>query len=165
MLAEVESLDRSSADDDLHRVLDDVGVVERGGPGINSPDRVAEVILEAATADRPNSAYRVGPSATAGTYLGSAVRGRVRDRASNAGVGLLSSALAQRLLERPTTANAEGAPANTEKTTANTEGMPAATPIDWETRASERRPLSIARRGRRVRRDARWCAVRSAARR
>ena len=99
-LAEIESLDRSSAYDDLYRVLDDVGVVERGGPGINSPERVAETILEAATTARPNPAYRVGPSATVGTYLGSAVRGRARDRASNAGVGLLSSEFAQRLLER-----------------------------------------------------------------
>lgn len=100
VLAELESLERTSAYDDLYRVLDDVGVVERGGPGINPPERVADVILDAAVADRPDSVRRVGPSATVGTYLGSAVRGRVRDRASNAGVGLLSSDIAQGLLER-----------------------------------------------------------------
>lgn len=71
-----------------------------GGPGIDSPDRVADVILRAATADRPNPAYRVGPLATLSTAVSSAVRGRVRDRASRAGVRTVSSDLVQRFLNQ-----------------------------------------------------------------
>ena len=99
-LAELESLDRTPAYDDLYRVLDDIGVVRAGGPGINPPDRVAETILEAATADRPDPVYRVGPVARFGTYVGSLVCGRARDALSRVGVDVLSSDFAQRYLER-----------------------------------------------------------------
>ena len=97
-LAGIEAIDHTSAYADLYRVLDDIGVVERGGPGINEPDRVAETILEAATVDRPDATYRVGPIAVLGTYAGSVVRGRLRDAASRLGVAIASNERVQRLL-------------------------------------------------------------------
>ena len=99
-LAELAELDHSAAYDDLYRVLDDIGAVEAGGPGINRPERVARTIVRAATADDPDPVYRVGPSATLGTYAGSVVRGRTRDKASRLGVKLASRESVQRLLRR-----------------------------------------------------------------
>ena len=85
-LAEIGSIDHTGAYADLYRVLDSIGAVERGGPGINPPERVAATILEAAADDRPDPVYRVGLLATLGTYAGRVVRGRVRDRASRLGL-------------------------------------------------------------------------------
>ncbi|RBI61718.1 oxidoreductase [halophilic archaeon] len=99
-LDEIAALDHTAAYDDLYRVLDDIGAVQAGGPGINRPERVARTILRAATADRPDPVYRVGLSATLGTYAGSVVRGRARDRASRLGVELAARDSVQRLLRR-----------------------------------------------------------------
>lgn len=99
-MAELERIDRTPAYDALYRVLDDVDVVERGGPGISRPKRVAETIFEAATADAPSPVYRVGLTATVGTLFGGLVRGRLRDTVFRAGVRGLSSGPAQWLLER-----------------------------------------------------------------
>ena len=99
VLEEVTSYDHSSAYDDLYRVLDDTPAVERGGPGINSPERVAETILEAASADSPDPAYYVGRLSLLGSLVGGAVKGRARDAVSRAGVRALASEPAQRLLE------------------------------------------------------------------
>lgn len=99
-VAEVESLDRTPAYGDLYRALGSIGAVKAGGPGINDPDRVAETIHEAATVERPSPVYRVGPVATVGTYAGSVVRGRARDRASRLGLDVVSDERVQRLLRR-----------------------------------------------------------------
>lgn len=97
---EVASIDHTSTYASLYRVLDDLEVFERSVPGVNRPERVAAIILEAATADSPRPVYRVGLAATVGTLLGAVVRGRVRDAVSRAGVRALASGPAQRLLER-----------------------------------------------------------------
>lgn len=99
VLEELESYDHTSTYDDLYRVLDDTPVVERGGPGINSPERVAETIVDAATDDDPSATYYVGGLARFGSYAGSAVRGRLRDALSRMGVRGLASEPAQRLAE------------------------------------------------------------------
>jgi NAD(P)-dependent dehydrogenase (short-subunit alcohol dehydrogenase family) len=99
VLEEVSSYDRTAGYDDLYEVLDDVTVVERGGPGVNRPERVAETILEAATAASPNPAYYVGRLASVGSLSGALVRGRLRDRLSRAGVRGLASDPVQGLLE------------------------------------------------------------------
>lgn len=99
VLEELESYDHTSTYDDLYRVLDDTPVVERGGPGINSPDRVAETVVDAATDDDPSPSYYVGGLARFGSYGGTAVRGRLRDAVSRIGVRGLASQPAQRFLE------------------------------------------------------------------
>lgn len=96
---EVSSYDHSTQYADLYRVLDDLDVVQNGGPGINPPERVAETIVEAASADDPNPTYYVGSLARLGSLAGSAVRGRVRDVVSRTGIRGLASRPAQRLLE------------------------------------------------------------------
>ena len=99
VVEEVSSYDRTPAYDDLYRVLEDTPVVERGGPGINSPERVAETVLDAATADSPDPAYYVGRLSLLGSLVGGAVRGRLRDAVARTGVRGLASDPAQRLLE------------------------------------------------------------------
>lgn len=99
-LDEIESIDHAPAYADLYRALESIGVVQRGGPGVNRPERVAETIVKAATADRPRPTYRVGPVATLGTYAGGAVRGRIRDAASRFGIGVVSNEWVQRLLRK-----------------------------------------------------------------
>lgn len=97
-VAEVRSIDHAPAYDDLYRALDTIRVVQKGGPGINRPERVAETIVEAATVDLPDPVYRVGPSATIGTYVGSVLRGRARDKATQFGLTIASNEWVQRLL-------------------------------------------------------------------
>ena len=58
---EAESINRTPAYADLYHVLDDIRIVERGGPGINRPERVAEAVLDAASADRPKTLYGSAP--------------------------------------------------------------------------------------------------------
>jgi NAD(P)-dependent dehydrogenase (short-subunit alcohol dehydrogenase family) len=103
-LAEIESIEHTPAYADLYRVLDDIGIVQRGGPGINRSERVAEAIFEAATAERPDAVYRVGVASILSTYLGAVVRGRSRDAASRIGVKALSNEWVQRRLRRWRTA-------------------------------------------------------------
>jgi NAD(P)-dependent dehydrogenase (short-subunit alcohol dehydrogenase family) len=99
-VVEVESIEHTPTYDDLYRALGAIEAVQAGGPGINSPERVADAILEAATVQRPDPAYRVGPSATFGTYASSVVRGRARDGASRLGLAVASSDPVQRFLRR-----------------------------------------------------------------
>ncbi|MFC7142527.1 SDR family oxidoreductase [Halosimplex aquaticum] len=99
-LAEIESTPHTDAYEDLYRVLESIDVVERGGPGINSPERVADVLFEAAEAPNPKPVYRVGPSAKLGTAAGALVRGRLRHSLSRLGVRALASGPAQRALDR-----------------------------------------------------------------
>jgi NAD(P)-dependent dehydrogenase (short-subunit alcohol dehydrogenase family) len=99
VLEEISSYDRTPEYVDLYEVLDDVPVVERGGPGVNRPERVAETILEAATADAPRPAYYVGRLSSVGSLTGTFVRGRFRDRISRASVRGLASDPVQGLLE------------------------------------------------------------------
>lgn len=96
---EVSSYDHNPEYEDLYRVLDDLDIVQAGGPGINSPERVAETILKAADDDDPSPSYYVGSLAWLGSLAGSAVRGRVRDAVSRAGLRGLASDPVQRLLE------------------------------------------------------------------
>lgn len=97
---ELASIDHSPSYADLYSVLDDIQVVERGGPGINRPERVAETILEAATVDRPDAVYRVGSITRVGTLAGGVVRGRVRDALSRTALRGLASDPVQHFLER-----------------------------------------------------------------
>ena len=99
-LEEVGRYEHSPGYEDLYAVLDDVSVVERGGPGVNPPERVAETILAAATADSPAPSYHVGALSSVGSLAGTAVRGRLRDAASRTAVRGLASDPVQRLLER-----------------------------------------------------------------
>ena len=98
-VAEVAGIDHTPTYASLYRVLDDIEVFERGVPGVNRPERVAETILKAATADSPRPVYRVGLAATVGTLLGAVVRGGVRDAVSRAGLRVLASGPVQRFLE------------------------------------------------------------------
>ena len=97
-LEELDEVERSPAHADLYRVLGSIGPFARPYPGINRPERVARTILEAATADRPDPVYRVGPLAEAGTAVGALLRGRLRDRVFRFGLSVLASDPVQRLL-------------------------------------------------------------------
>lgn len=97
---EVGAIDHAEAYADLYRVLESIRAIEAGGPGINAPGAVAETILRAARAARPDPTYRVGPVATAGTYAGGLVRGRAREAASQLGLEAAASDWVQRYLRR-----------------------------------------------------------------
>ncbi|RDI72292.1 SDR family oxidoreductase [Halopelagius longus] len=99
-LEEVESVEHTPAYADLYRALESIGVVREGGPGINRPERVAETIVAAATADRPDPTYRVGALAAFGTYAAAVVRGRLREAASRVGLRIASNGAVRRLLRR-----------------------------------------------------------------
>lgn len=97
---EVGAIDQTDVYANLYRVLESIRAIEAGGPGINTPRQVAETVLQAARADRPDPMYRVGPVATAGTYAGGLVRGRARDAASQLALEAAASDWVQRYLER-----------------------------------------------------------------
>jgi len=55
--------DRTAAYDSLYGSLDNARVLRDGGPGTVTPERVADAVVNAASATRPDSRYPVGPVA------------------------------------------------------------------------------------------------------
>jgi hypothetical protein len=99
VLEELRGLDRAAAWDHLYyRTLDAVGVVARGGPGVNPPDRVAETIHLAAEDDDPDPVCHVGAVAALGTLSVRLLKGRVRDRATELDVRAVASDPVQGIL-------------------------------------------------------------------
>ncbi|QLG61435.1 SDR family oxidoreductase [Halorarum salinum] len=86
--------------DDLYDVLGRIRAVEAGGPLITDPGTVAGTVLEAATAAKPSTHYRIGPVPLLGSLYGTAVPGWMRDRLTGLGIRLAASGPALRLLER-----------------------------------------------------------------
>ena len=78
--AEIEGVERSGAYEDFYDVFEDTQAIGGGGPGAVQPERVAEEVLNAASATKPASRVPVGAFARAGV-LGRFVPDRLRDRA------------------------------------------------------------------------------------
>ncbi|MFB6101609.1 MAG: SDR family oxidoreductase [Haloplanus sp.] len=78
--SEVGELERSGAYEAFYDVFEDTQAIGGGGPGAVSPDRVAEEILNAASATKPASRVPVGMLARV-SVLGRFVPDRLRDRA------------------------------------------------------------------------------------
>lgn len=85
---------------DCYRLLRRLRALERGGPLINDPERVARTILVAATASSPNTHYRVGPLPLLGSLYGTLVPAALRDRLTRFAVRVGSSAPVLSLLDR-----------------------------------------------------------------
>lgn len=64
--AELEGLDRSGAYESFYGLYEDYDAVGGGGVGSIPPERVAEEIVNAASATKPAARYPVGPLAKAG---------------------------------------------------------------------------------------------------
>jgi NAD(P)-dependent dehydrogenase (short-subunit alcohol dehydrogenase family) len=67
---EVETLTRTGAYTSLYRILDDTAAIGGGGPASVPPQRVAEVVLDAASSTEPPARYPVGPFTTLISYAG-----------------------------------------------------------------------------------------------
>ncbi len=98
MTAELADLDRTPAYADLYELLADLRAVESGGPGIASPEAVAETIVEAADSDDPKRRYEVGTPARIGRVVAAVVPESWRTPALRASVRLATSGPALRLL-------------------------------------------------------------------
>jgi NAD(P)-dependent dehydrogenase (short-subunit alcohol dehydrogenase family) len=77
---EIEGVERSGAYESFYEVFEDTQAIGGGGPGAVAPERVAEEILNAASATKPASRVPVGALARVGV-LGRFVPDRLRDRA------------------------------------------------------------------------------------
>ncbi|WP_248897308.1 SDR family oxidoreductase [Haloplanus halobius] len=77
---ELEGIERSGAYDAFYDVFEDTQAIGGGGLGAVSPERVADDILNAASATKPASRVPVGPVARA-AVLGRFVPDALRDRA------------------------------------------------------------------------------------
>lgn len=100
MRAELDDLDRTTAYVDLYRLLEQLQAITDGGPGIASPETVAETMREAATSESPQRRYTVGSLARVGAVLGTVLPQSWRTPAMRAGLRIATSRPAQRLLER-----------------------------------------------------------------
>ncbi|GAB3319156.1 SDR family oxidoreductase [Haloplanus rallus] len=78
--AEIEGVERSGAYEDFYDVFEDTQAIGGGGPGAVQPERVAEEVLNAASATKPASRVPVGTLARV-SVLGRFVPDRLRDRA------------------------------------------------------------------------------------
>jgi hypothetical protein len=97
-LAALEAVDRSPAYADIYRVLERIGLLRNGVPGVCEPAAVADVIVEAATVDAPKPRYQAGPLGKPGVLAAEVVPQTVRDRAVRACIGLIASEPVQRLV-------------------------------------------------------------------
>ncbi|MEF8780023.1 MAG: SDR family oxidoreductase [Haloferacaceae archaeon] len=78
---EIADLDRTDAYDSLYALWEDVGLLGGQGPGAVPPGRVAEDVVNAASATKPRARYPVGPVAR-GTLLARFLPDAARDRLS-----------------------------------------------------------------------------------
>jgi NAD(P)-dependent dehydrogenase (short-subunit alcohol dehydrogenase family) len=65
---EVDDLPRSSEYSDIYGIIDDTKAIGGGGPGSIGPVEVADWIVHAASATRPNARYPVGTLAKVGSF-------------------------------------------------------------------------------------------------
>lgn len=97
-LAELPVGDRSEAYADIYRVLESIGVFQDDILGVCEPEAVADVILEAATADSPKPRYQVGPLGKPGILVAELLPQPWRDTAVRASIAFAASAPVQRVL-------------------------------------------------------------------
>jgi NAD(P)-dependent dehydrogenase (short-subunit alcohol dehydrogenase family) len=76
---QLDRLDRSGAYESFYETFEDTQAIGGGGPGAVGPERVADAIVNAASATQPDSRVPVGLFARVGT-LGRFVPDRLRDR-------------------------------------------------------------------------------------
>jgi len=67
---EVATLKRNGVYDSLYKILDDTTAIGGGGPASVPPQRVAEVVLNAASSTEPAARYPVGPFVNLFSYAG-----------------------------------------------------------------------------------------------
>ncbi len=65
--SEIDDIPRSEEYSDIYSVIDDTQAVGGGGPGAIAPGEVADWIVHAASATRPNARYPVGRAAKVGS--------------------------------------------------------------------------------------------------
>ncbi|WP_227352670.1 SDR family oxidoreductase [Haladaptatus salinisoli] len=95
---ELVDVDHKAAYTDLYEVLELLHTVKSGGPGIASPETVAETMLEAANSDAPKRRYEVGSAAKAGTVIEALLPESLRTPATDFGVRIATSYPARRFL-------------------------------------------------------------------
>lgn len=99
MREELADLEQSSAYADLYSVLDRVSDIDGTGPGVASPDAVADAVHSAAVSEDPEYRHLVGPLATIGQVVGGLVPAPQRTRLMALGIRLLTSAPGRRALD------------------------------------------------------------------
>ncbi|WP_345780934.1 SDR family oxidoreductase [Halosolutus gelatinilyticus] len=95
---ELVDVDHGAAYTDLYELHELLHTIKSGGPGIASPETVAETILEAATSERPKRRYSVGWTAKVGAAVAAAVPDSWRTPLLYTGVRAATSEPGKRLL-------------------------------------------------------------------
>ncbi|ELZ02636.1 SDR family oxidoreductase [Natrialba asiatica] len=88
---ELVDVDHKTAYTDLYELHEQLHTIKSGGPGITSPEAVAETMLEAATVDDPKRRYAVGWTATVGAVIAAAIPESWRTPLIHAGVRAATS--------------------------------------------------------------------------
>ena len=96
---ELVDVDHGTPYTDLYEVLELLHTVKSGGPGITTPEAVAEAMLEAANSDDPDGRYEVGWPTDVGAVVASALPEAWLTRAMNAGVRVAASGPGRRVLQ------------------------------------------------------------------
>ena len=96
---ELVDVDHTAPYTDLYEVLELLHTVKSGGPGIATPEAVAETVFEAANSGDPDGRYEVGWPTKVGAVVETALPESWRTRALYAGVRIAASGPGRRLLQ------------------------------------------------------------------
>ncbi|WP_277540359.1 SDR family oxidoreductase [Haloarcula laminariae] len=96
---ELVDVDHGAAYTDLYEILELLHTVKSGGPGITTPEAVAETIRVAADSDDPRRRYSVGSSAKAGVAIAALLPESMRTPVMRAGVEVAGSCPGKRVLQ------------------------------------------------------------------
>lgn len=96
---ELVDVDHDTAYTDLYELHEQLHTVKSGGPGIVSPEAVAETMLEAANSDSPRRRYAVGWTGKVGAVVAAVVPEPWRTPLLDAGVRVATSRPGKRFLK------------------------------------------------------------------
>lgn len=96
---ELVDVDHGAAYTDLYELHEQLHTIKSGGPGITSPEAVAETMLKAANSDKPRRWYSVGWTAKIGAVIAAVLPKPWRTPLIHTGVRIATSRPAKRILQ------------------------------------------------------------------
>lgn len=99
MREELVAVDHGTAYTDLYELHEQLHTIKSGGPGIATPEAVAETMLKAANSERPKRRYTVGTTGKVGAVVAAVLPESWRTPLLATGVRLATSRPAKRFLQ------------------------------------------------------------------
>lgn len=99
MREELVAVDHGTAYTDLYELHEQLHTIKSGGPGITTPEAIAETILEAANSESPKRRYSVGSTAKVVALVAAILPESWRTPVMSVGIGIATSRPGKRFLQ------------------------------------------------------------------